>query len=266
MGSRPNRSARRGGALGAAIVLLAGAAFAQSEAEPAAPARDPAAMAVVERMAATIAAAPALRVAGEIAWDVVQADGQTIEFGATREIVMRRPDRLRADLVLREGGERRLFYDGKQVVLQDPVQNVYAVAERSGSVIEVAEFVGDRLGIPIALAELLSPDLVAKLGEAIDAASLVGTATLDGVECDHVALRNETAGMQLWIGRKDALPRRVSITYEQEEGRPQFRARFESWDLSPRISDSTFAFEPPKGAEKIEFAVQRAAAPQGAPQ
>lgn len=259
MSSRSHRRAWRGGALGVALMLGAGAALAQ----PAAPALDPAAMAVVGRMAATIAAAPALRVAGEIAWDVVQADGQTLEFGATREVSMRRPDRLRVDLALREGGERRLFYDGKRVVLHDPVHGVYAAAERSGSVAEVAAFVGRRLGVPVPLAELFSPDVANELRARIDAASLVGAVTLDGVPCDHVALRNESAGMQLWVGKQDALPRRVSITYEREEGRPQFRARFADWDLSPRVSDSTFAFEPPKGAEKIAFAVPQAAAPEG---
>jgi hypothetical protein len=60
--------------------------------------------------------------------------------------------------------------------------------------------------------------------------------------------------MQLWIGKDDSLPRRITITYEHETGRPQFRARLTGWDLSPQITDATFAFDPPKGAEKIAFA------------
>jgi hypothetical protein len=237
--------------------------FAQPAPAPdAASARDPEAMAVVDRMAKTIAAAQALRMDGEIAWDVVQADGQTLEFGATRELVMKRPDRLRANLVLREGGERQLYYDGKQVVLHEPAQGVYASVARSGPVTEVAEFIGGRLGVPVALAELLDPDLATKLPAKIDLASFVGTETVDGVECDHVAVRNENAGMQLWVGKTDSLPRRITITYEHEEGRPQFRARFANWDLSPGVSDSTFVFDPPSGVEKIAFAVRRAAQPK----
>jgi hypothetical protein len=85
---------------------------------------------------------------------------------------------------------------------------------------------------------------------------------VDGVECDHVALRNEALGMQLWIDTQSSLPRRISITYEHEKGRPQFRARFAHWDLSPNVSDSTFAFEPPKGAEKIVFAMRGGARPK----
>ena len=73
---------------------------------------------------------------------------------------------------------------------------------------------------------------------------------LDQVTADH------PNGVQVStrIGQDDSLPRRITITYEHEEGRPQFRARLTDWDLSPRLKDSTFEFDPPKGAEKIAFA------------
>jgi hypothetical protein len=264
------RSARVAGLTVLALALAAAGTIATSRAAeakakkaPAAaaaePSVDPKAAEIVQRMAERIVAAERLSLAGEVAWDVVQADGQTLEFGATREVVLQRPDHLRVDIDLREGGKRRLLYDGKQIVLQDLEQNVYATAPRTGPVDETVEFVSDRLGIPVALSEFLSPDLPKLLSERLDSASYVGESTIDDVRCDHVALRNEVAGMQLWIGQEDSLPRRITITYEQEDGRPQFRARLTEWDLSPRIKDSTFAFDPPKGAEKIAFAPRSAA-------
>ena len=265
------RSARVAGLTVLALALAAAGTIATSRAAeakakkaPAAaaaePSVDPKAAEIVQRMAERIVAAERLSLAGEVAWDVVQADGQTLEFGATREVVLQRPDHLRVDIELREGGKRRLLYDGKQIVLQDLEQNVYATAPRTGPVDETVEFVSDRLGIPVALSEFLSPDLPKLLSERLDSASYVGEATIDDVRCDHVALRNEVAGMQLWIGQEDSLPRRITITYEHEEGRPQFRARLTEWDLSPRIKDSTFAFDSPKGAEKIAFAPRATAA------
>jgi hypothetical protein len=209
---------------------------------------------VVRRMAEHIVAANSFRIGGEVAWDVVQADGQTLEFGATREIVLQRPDHLRVDVDLRDGGKRRLLYDGKEIVFQDLEDNVYAIHPWTGPVDTMAAFVSDRLGIPVALSEFLSPDLPKLLGEHLASATYVGEETIDGVRCDHVALRNELGGMQLWIGKDDSLPRRITITYEHETGRPQFRARLTGWDLSPQITDATFAFDPPKGAEKIAFA------------
>lgn len=243
------------GAVGpAATGRSAEAAAKKAPAAAVASSVDPHAAEIVQRMAERIVAADRIRIGGEVAWDVVQADGQTLEFGATREVVLQRPDHLRVDIDLREGGKRRLLYDGKQIVLEDLVQNVYATDPRTGPLDEMVAFVSDRLGIPVALSEFLSPDLPKLLGERLDSASYVGESTIDGVRCDHVALRNEIAGMQLWVGQGDSLPRRITITYENEEGRPQFRARFSAWDLSPKITDATFVFDPPKDAEKIAFA------------
>ena len=224
---------------------------------------DPQASDIVQRMAERIAAAEGFRVGGEVAWDVVQADGETLEFGATRELVLQRPDHLLVDIDLREGGKRRLLYDGKQIVLQDVAANVYAIEPRTGPVDDMAVFVSERLGIPVPLSELLSPNLPQLLAERVASSRYVGESTIDGVRCDHVALRNDVVGMQLWIAKDDSLPRRITLTYERETGRPQFRARLTGWDLSPQITDATFAFDRPKDAERIAFAPRSAAGKNG---
>lgn len=224
---------------------------------------DPHAAEIVQRMAERLVAADRFRLSGEIAWDVVQSDGETLEFGATRELLLQRPDHLRVDFDLREGGKRRLLYDGKQIVLEDLAANVYAIEPWSGPVYDMAEYVTDRLGIPVALSEFLSPNLPKLLSEHLTSASYVGESTIEGVRCDHVALRNEVGGMQLWIARDDSLPHRITITYEHETGRPQFRARLTGWDLSPQITDATFAFDPPKDAERIAFAPRPTARKKG---
>jgi len=46
-----------------------------------------------------------------------------------------------------------------------------------------------------------------------------------------------------WPGRFAAAPDRDHV-----------RTRFTGWDLSPKFTDATFAFDPPKGAERIAFA------------
>jgi hypothetical protein len=231
------------------------AAEAAEKKAPAAAAKvDPHAAEIVQRTAQRIAAADRFRIEGEVAWDVVQSDGQTFEFGATRELVMQRPDHLRVDVDLRESGKRRLLYDGKRIVLEDLEHKVYAIEPHTGPVDDTVEFVSDRLGIPVALSDFLSPDLPKLLGGHLASASYIGESTVDGVRCDHVALRNQFGGMQLWVAKDDSLPRRITITYEHETGRPQFRARLTGWDLSPQVTDATFAFDPPNDAEKIAFA------------
>lgn len=266
------RPHRRVGMLGS-LALLAGILMHGVGARAEAPAdstpesssearRDPAALEAIQGMAGRLASAGGFSVKGEISWEALQPDGQLLEFGALRELVFQRPDRLRVDLTLREGGKRSLLYDGARVVLQDLDQNVYASVPRTGPADEVVAFVSDTLGLPVALAEFLSPDLPALLSQKVESATDVGVETIDGVLTRHVAMQNVVGAIEFWIGEEDSLPRRITIRYEYDPGQPRFQARFAEWNLTPEIAESTFAFEPAAGAEKIAFAARPKAQPQ----
>jgi hypothetical protein len=244
------------------VVLLLPLATSHAEAQPAA-ALDPAALATLRRMADHLRGLPSLRVEAQVEHDALQRDGQTIEFGSTREIAVRRPDRIRAEATDRSGAQRSLTYDGRRVTVLDRAQAVYATAEQTGDVDAILRFAEEQLGVPVPLGELLSSELGERLDEELVFAAVVGAETLDGVRCDHLALRNADRGIQIWVEQGETpLPRRISITWEQAPGRPQFRARLTKWELSPRLPDALFAFEPPEGAERIPFHVP-AAPPAG---
>ena len=49
------------------------------------------------------------------------------------------------------------------------------------------------------------------------------------------------------------MPRKFVITYKDEEGEPQYTARFTRWDFEPRFADSYFRFHPPANADQIEI-------------
>ena len=104
--------------------------------------------------------------------------------------------------------------------------------------------------------------LVSTLPDEIQArvveAEYVETATIDGLPCDHIAARtSQGVDFQVWIAQGDEpLPRRIVITYTDENGQPQFWADLTGWNLSPEISESSFQFTPPEGAEKVQFLSQ----------
>ena len=223
--------------------------------EPAeAPPVEQRALEIVRRMSERLAGAERMRVTIELAYDAVQADGQVIEYGATRRLAVKRPDHIRVDAVARDGAHRTLVYDGRQLALADAERNVYATAARTGDIDSVLAYLHDELGVPTPLAELFSKELPDLLARESASARWVDRQSIDGVLCDHLAFRNPEVGLQLWVAAEgDPLPRRVAIVYEAARGRPQFRADLRGWDLSPWLRDSHFAFAPAKDSERIYF-------------
>lgn len=247
--------------LALAALLAGGAASAPPAAgaeEEAAATAEPGqdAAALLQRMAELVAGAQGLTVTVDLEYDAVQPDGQKIEFGETRRVALRRPDRLRVDAERRDGQRRGLIFDGKELAVFDLDEGVWASVPKAGSVDDaIAYFVGD-LGMRLPLHNLLSTRLPEVLAEAGGTgAALVEEARIGGALCDHVAVRGSGLDLQVWVEQGERpLPRRIVITYKDAPGQPQFRATLSGWDLAPALSDSLFAFQPAEGAEKIPFA------------
>jgi hypothetical protein len=212
------------------------------------------ALTLLKRSADFIAGSRAISIAVEYGFDVVQASGQKVEFGGTRRIMVRRPDRARIEFARRDGTQGELVFDGKQVILVNKNEKLYSIENRSGDVGTVLDFVADKLGVPIPLRDFLAPDPAAVLTQGLVAARYGGEATIAGLPCDHLAFRTDAVDYQVWISRgEQPLPRRLVITYREAEGQPQFWAQFVTWDINPELGDSLFVYEPVDGAEEIPF-------------
>jgi len=183
--------------------------------------------------------------------DVVQESGQHYQFGSRGEVLVRRPDRLSLVLHRDDGRERRVLYDGAEVVMLDVGENAFARFAVPPTLDATLDFLELEVGAPMPLADLLYADLGSLLDRALEA-SVVGPARVgeDDVECQHLAFRGEHLDWQLWIdGQK--LIRKVVITYTELPGSPQVAAVFDAWNLEARAPDARFEFVPPEGAEQI---------------
>jgi hypothetical protein len=238
----------------AAVLVLASAAGNVRAGEGADPNVDAEAMRSVERMSELLAKTAAFSVTLDVGYDVVQAWGQKIEFGETRMLTVRRPDRLRVDTTERDGSKSGVVFDGRQIAAFDVSDGVYATAPQPGTLDDaIAHFVDD-LGMRLPMAPILQGRLAGEARGWAREIRYIEASAIAGVPCDHVALRGDWEDVQLWIARGDRpLLQRIVITYHRAEGRPQFWAQFASWKLSPRLKDAVFAFTPPEGATKIAF-------------
>ena len=195
------------------------------------------------------------RVTAEFGFDVLQETGQKIEFGSHQDVTVQRPDRLRVDFSRRDGVHGSVVYDGKEVVLFNPEHVVYAKAPFKGEIDAVLDFLAEELQRPVPLRDFFASDPNDALVGKIASGLYVGEATIGGVLCDHLAMRNDNVDFQLWIAQGDEpLPRRVVITHKNEEGQPQFWGQFLKWETSPEISVGVFSYTPPEGSERIPFA------------
>ena len=247
-----------------ALVLLAGAPLNAQQISPAEQKKsEEQAVAVLKRAAAFLGQAKSFSVTIDSGFDAVQASGQKIEFGETRKIVLRRPDRLRVDATKRDGSTSGLVFDGKAITLFVPKDNVYATAAEPGTVDHALDFLVNDLDVRMPLADLLKSSVGNSLLQRVRSAAYVEQSFIGGVDCDHVTFRGDDVDAQMWITRDQRQPllRRVVITYKQTDGRPQFWANFTDWNLAPQAPDSLFTYQPAKDATKIAFSPRQIAQP-----
>jgi hypothetical protein len=242
------------------IVFLVGVFAGTPTPSTAASARDAQAMAILQRMAGFLSQAQRFSVTAEIGFDVVQESGEKLEFGETRQIVLRRPDRARIDITTRDGATSGFIFDGQAIAVFNTREHVYATAAKPGTLDEAISYFINDLDMRFPLAEFFSSKLAEALPARVRTAYNVGQERIMGVACEHLALRGDGADLQLWVAQGDhPLPCRLVITYTEAEGQPQFWAQFSDWNLSPDVSDAQFAFTPPEGAAKIAFAAHKPA-------
>jgi hypothetical protein len=243
-------------------LLATGSVAAQEAAAPApvTTGSQPDAAALLQSMAEYLAGLESFRCTTINGYETVQANGQKVEFGETREIFLARPNRLRLEEVASDGASDLTLFDGKQITVVSAGFNVYAQAPQPPSLEDaLVYFVRDlRMRAPLAL--LLSTHVRTDLRELAQNVGYVERTRVDGKDAHHVAAQSESVDFEFWIAEgKKPLPLRVVITYKTAPGQPKFWSDMSKWKTNRRISDKTFALTLPDAARQIPFAVQLSA-------
>jgi len=212
---------------------------------------------IVKAMSEVLAAANDFDYQIETAFDVVQQSGTKIEFGASRQIQVSRPARMRMEVQQRDGTRSEVVFDGENIWAYVPEQNVYAKTEQHGDLIEAIEYAVDELGMEAPLQSLVSADFYETvLDSGLTRALWLEDSVVAGVPCDHLLLSNDYTDFQLWISQADEpVLQRVVITYRHSPGEPQFQAQFIEWNFSPERKKGQFKFAPPEGSNQVRFYV-----------
>jgi hypothetical protein len=213
-----------------------------------------AAKALLEQSAGFLAAQQKFSFEAQTSFDVVQANGQHLAFFESKKALVRRPDRVRVETNEADGDERTLSFDGKQFSIDLPGENAYVAVEKPGTIDDMIDHLVDDLDIPLPLHDLLLTNFYEAVQASIVSGFYVDEVTIGKRQCHHLAFRLVDVDFQIWTEDGDRpLPCSLVITYKKAAGQPQFRARINDWNLSPRAQDKQFEFSPPEGAERLSI-------------
>ena len=213
---------------------------------------------ILQKMAMTLAGAEQFSVTLLSSYDAPQSNGQMVEFGALREIQVKRPNKLRVDKLRSDGDKSVLVFDGKEIIAHSVKENVYAKTEKAGTVDDAIKYLVGVLNTPLPLARMLRTTLPGELEKMVEEIDYVELNKLTDVPTDHLAVRTRDVDFQIWITQGEKpLPKRIIITYKRFRGDPQFRAEFSNWNLGARNVIGPFAYTPPKDAEKVPMLIRK---------
>jgi len=183
--------------------------------------------------------------------EIITPQLEKIQFTNSGEVLLSRPDRLRAHRV---GGyaDVALFFDGNTVSVYGKHINGYAQFDVPGNVDHLIEALREGHGVALPGADLLLSNSYDVLTADVKEAKYIGRGVIDGVECEHLAFRNFDTDWQLWVeAGKNPIPRKMVITSKTINNAPQYTLRVKSWKTGVEPETDAFAFTPPAGAEKL---------------
>ncbi|MBP7937005.1 MAG: DUF2092 domain-containing protein [Phycisphaerae bacterium] len=212
---------------------------------------DPQADPIFKQMCETLDAAKTFCVRVQATIDRPVQTGQLAQFHRTSMITATRPDRLRAETDS-DDGKWSVWYRGSALTILDKDANAYATEKVPGRIGEMLDYMVDNYDLVMPLADLLAGKTYDSLLADVDSGDYLGLHAVGETECHHLLFRQENIDWQIWIDAgKVPLPRKLLITYTQEADQPQYIATMDDWDLAPAVSEQTFIFAPPAGAESV---------------
>jgi hypothetical protein len=185
--------------------------------------------------------------------EVLTNDLQKIQFASSGQMLLSRPDKVRASRI---GGyaDVELVFDGKTLSVLGKNLNAYAQTDATGSIDQLVARLRNQFGLAIPGADLMLSGAYDELMKDVLDAKHIGRGVIDGIECDHLAFRNDDVDWQLWVevGSRP-IPRKYVITSKAVTGAPQYTLRIKDWKADAQVPADAFAFKAPADAKKVDF-------------
>ena len=186
--------------------------------------------------------------------EIVTPEMQKLQFSSSGQVQLTRPDKLRAS---RTGGyaDVELVFDGKTATIFGKNLNAYTQLDSPGSIDQLLDRLNAAYGVALPGADLLLSNVFGELIAGVIDAKHIGRGVIDGVECEHLAFRNDDTDWQIWIEvGPNPIPRKYVITSKTVAGAPQYVLRVKEWKTDVQLAADAFSFKPPANAHSADLA------------
>jgi len=214
---------------------------------------DPKAVAALDRMGAYIRTLAAFHVSSDTTRDQSLDDGRRRQVDAHVDMLVQRPNRLRAALTS-DQQQRCFFYDGTTFTLWARGKNYYASVPAPSTLEALEERLESRYGLEVPAADLFARGVDHRTSDRLIAAAAVGAEVVGDIPCEHFAFRETDLDWQIWIEQGDSpLPHKLVITTSHDPEQPQYTSLM-TWNLTPPVTDRAFTFESTVDARRMKVA------------
>ena len=214
---------------------------------------EPQALEILKRMSATLGAAKAFTFHSRSVIEVPIRTGQFITMFSSAEVSLKRPDKLRARL-RGEAPHFDFYFDGTTASAFAPKDKVYSATKAPPTVDTMLPELQQETGIRFVTAPLLFTDPYEVLTRRLISGVVVGSASVRGIPCYHLAFRSPGVNWEIWIeAGKRALPWRLAATFTDRTNFPRTLVEFTRWNLQPWLNSRHFVFSKPAGGREIPF-------------
>lgn len=229
-------------------IVLSTSFIPPSIADEAAPDPD----AILQAMSTYLAETEALSVNADIDFEIVTRNGEKLQLSSFATAIVQRPNQF---YIQRQGmiADAEMIFDGETLTVYGNRNNVYTQREVPGTIDDAIRAFELETGIPAPGGDLLFADPYAVLSTGVESSTYIGTAYVNGIECHHLAFREDDVDWQLWVQVGDQpLPMKYVITSKWITAAPQYEIRLRDWNTNPQITDQPFTFSAPEGATRLE--------------
>lgn len=217
---------------------------------------EPEARALAKEVAAKLQDARTIRLSASHKIAPSLGVGSKLERGPL-EITVKRPNQFHA--IQKAGAETRvLAFDGRYLAVIHPEVKHHALEPlRASSIEQFADRVDERFGFRPPVAELLANDLESNLFIHVTSAKVIPDQWLGWARCDCLHLEQAGMTVDLWIGAKDRLPRRLLLTFTDRAGHPTWDIRLKKWELNGPVDQALFSQRPAGDSTKVQMVRSR---------